>query len=88
MNCREGDAKGNESPRTTARVAAREKLSTVVIEMTVDARQRFKALNISDVDPSFREEGFAGMRARRPNGDNNRSPYLAKIGLNGELAIR
>lgn len=38
----------NGMPRNTARVAAKEKLSTVMIEMTVDAKQRLSALSTSE----------------------------------------
>jgi len=46
---RDGDEMERGIPRTIASDAAREKFTTVVIEMTVDARQRFKALRRRDV---------------------------------------
>jgi hypothetical protein len=42
-NHRLDDTRDNGSPKTTARVAAREKLRTVVMEITVDAKHRFNA---------------------------------------------
>ena len=41
----EGEHKASGKPSATAIVAAREKLSTEVTEITVDARQRVKAFN-------------------------------------------
>ena len=42
----EGEHKANGKPSAIAIVAAREKLSTEVTEITVDARQRVKAFSI------------------------------------------
>jgi hypothetical protein len=78
-NSREGDAKVNVRPRITARAAAREKLSTVVMEMTVDARQRFRALNISDVEPSLWDASVAGITACKASGNNDRSVHDIEV---------
>lgn len=36
-------------PSSTAREAAKEKFKTVVIEMTVDAKQRFRDFSTADI---------------------------------------
>lgn len=44
----DGDEATSGSPRGIVRDAAREKLSTVIMDMTVEAKQRFRALRIED----------------------------------------
>jgi hypothetical protein len=45
-----GDESDSGSPNRTARAAAREKLSTVMIEITVDAKQRLSDLRREEID--------------------------------------
>jgi len=59
------DARVRGSPRRTARVAAREKLRTDVMDITVDARQRFKAFTRDESGATV--GGWCNGVARTPN---------------------
>ena len=45
----DGEDKTSGIPKITVKDAAKEKLSTVVIDMTVDAKQRLRAFRTADI---------------------------------------
>ena len=59
-------------PRRTDKDAAREKLSSVTIDMTVEARQRLSAFKMTDTEAASSLEGLANVIARIGREENNK----------------
>lgn len=59
-------------PRRTDKVAAREKLSSVMIDMTVEAKQRLSAFKIIDIEAASSLGGLESLIARRGTEENNK----------------
>lgn len=61
----DGEDRTSGSPNITVKDTAKEKLSTVMIDMTVDAKQRLKAFRIADIEAVPDVNGSGTTRKRQ-----------------------
>lgn len=61
----DGEVRTNGSPMITAKDPAKEKLSTLVIDMTVEAKQRLRAFRTIDVEAVSEVAGLGTARKRQ-----------------------